>query len=102
MRARKAHVRPGGLWGMAGFARHALGSWCTGGAHGRGQEMQEIQEIQERPCGASSKPFCRAATAAVLEVLWVLYVLLRSVVAFPGKHRNAWDGHGSEALCAER
>ena len=39
---------------MAGFARHALGSWRAGGAHGlaqRVQEMQEIQEIQERPCG---------------------------------------------------
>ena len=45
VRARKAHVRPGGLRGMAGFARHALGErrqtlppWriengaCSGGA----------------------------------------------------------------------
>ena len=40
-----------------------------------------MQEMQERPCGATAKPLCKAASAAVLEVLYVLYVLPRRVMA---------------------
>ena len=50
---------------MAGFARHALGSWCAGGDTTQ-QEMQEIQEIQERPYGAMDETVVQSGVSPVL------------------------------------
>ena len=61
----KAHVRPGGLEGHGGLRTPCFG-FGSRRLHDLDQEMQEIQEIQERPCGATAKPLCKAATAAVL------------------------------------
>ena len=63
MRAQRRTSGPGACRGMAGFARHAL-VFRSRRLHDLDQEMQEIQEIQERPCGATAKPLCKAATAA--------------------------------------
>ena len=97
MRARRTSG-PGPM-GHGGLRTPRFGSWCAGGAHDLAQEMQEIQEIQERPCGASNKPFCRVASAAVLEVLFVLFVL-------PRRFRETTETQGmrigSEARRAER
>ena len=47
---------------MAGFARHALGSWCAGGD----TTQQEMQEIQERPYGAMDETVVQSGVSPVL------------------------------------
>ena len=53
VRARKAHVRPGGLRGMAGFARHALGE---GALTRPGEQRTENGEQRARGKRATVKP----------------------------------------------
>ena len=55
VRARKAHVRPGGLRGMAGFARHALGE---GALTRPGEQRTENGEQRARGKRATVKPLC--------------------------------------------
>ena len=55
VRARKAHVRPGDLGGMAGFARHALGE---GALTRPGEQRTENGEQRARGKRATVKPLC--------------------------------------------
>ena len=59
VRARKAHVRPGGLRGHGGLRTPCLGGRGAGAPRGAFKEMQEIQEIQERAASARwAKALC--------------------------------------------
>ena len=55
VRSRKAHVRPGDLGGMAGFARHALGE---GALTRPGEQRTENGEQRARGKRATVKPLC--------------------------------------------